>query len=287
MTDQTRPSDVDGSSTRIALLTSPAFLLALALLVLNDWVLKERYGTWWTGKLSDVAGLFAFAVFWAALLRRRRGRVFVLTALGFAMWKSPLSQPVLDAWNALDIVPLRRVVDYGDWLALLVLLPAYWFVTRSPTSACRSRSSNARRAGAVFGAIAAVLAFSATSIVPPAHPLPEHEGYLLSGSRSIVRAGLDSVAEVLDVTTARRRNLETTGPDTFRVHLRHPPERIVSVLAELSDATAGETRLRLLTVSTDGPEPSPEGIHRAFRAQIVEPLREWLARRTPPTARLP
>jgi hypothetical protein len=39
-----------------AWLTSPAFLVAIALLIVNDWVLKPAVGSWWTGKLSDVAG---------------------------------------------------------------------------------------------------------------------------------------------------------------------------------------------------------------------------------------
>ena len=282
MTDVTRASDVEGSSRRTAVLTSPTFLLAVALLVLNDWVLKGRYGNWWTGKLSDVAGLYAFAVFWAALLPRRRDHVFALTAVGFAIWKSPLSQPVLDAWNALGILPLRRVIDYGDWLALLVLLPAYRFVRSRPTPVGPPGPGGPRRAVAVFAAAAAVLAFSATSVRPPQHPLPEGDGYLVPGSRSAVRAGLDSVADQLfDRTSPRRQGAETPGPDTLEVFLRHPPERIVSVVIELREVTPDETRIELFAVSTHGPQPSPEGIHRAFREQILEPLREWLARRTP------
>ena len=35
----------------------PFFLLAIALLALNDHVLKQRYPGWWTGKLSDFAGV--------------------------------------------------------------------------------------------------------------------------------------------------------------------------------------------------------------------------------------
>jgi hypothetical protein len=38
-------------------LASPLGLAALVLLVVNDHVLKAAFGSWWTGKLSDLAGL--------------------------------------------------------------------------------------------------------------------------------------------------------------------------------------------------------------------------------------
>ena len=39
-------------------LTHPAFTGAVALLAVNDHVLKPLVGGWLTGKLSDVAGVF-------------------------------------------------------------------------------------------------------------------------------------------------------------------------------------------------------------------------------------
>ncbi|HEY3437513.1 MAG TPA: hypothetical protein VGK35_07480 [Actinotalea sp.] len=48
-----------GTSIRLALLwlVHPVTCAALLLLVVNDHVLKAAYGSWWTGKLSDVAWL--------------------------------------------------------------------------------------------------------------------------------------------------------------------------------------------------------------------------------------
>ncbi len=43
-------------------LRHPVVLTMLALWLLNDHVLKTYYGSWWTGKLSDVAGLVVFPV---------------------------------------------------------------------------------------------------------------------------------------------------------------------------------------------------------------------------------
>lgn len=45
---------------RSAPILHPVSLAALAVLVVNDHVLKATFPSWWTGKLSDVAGL-AFA----------------------------------------------------------------------------------------------------------------------------------------------------------------------------------------------------------------------------------
>ena len=41
----------------LAWLAHPVSVAAIAVLLLNDHVLKAEFGTWWTGKLSDVAGL--------------------------------------------------------------------------------------------------------------------------------------------------------------------------------------------------------------------------------------
>lgn len=103
------------------LLTSPLFLAGLALLLANDLLLKSLFHNALTGKLSDFAGLFVFPFFWAALAPRRRRAVYAVTALGFVFWKSPLSQPLIDAWNALGLMRIERAADATDLLALSVL----------------------------------------------------------------------------------------------------------------------------------------------------------------------
>lgn len=77
-----------------ALLGPPA-LLAIALLVVNDHVLKARAPGVVTGKLSDLAGLIFFPLFLAAVAEHaglRRGRATVIaaalaTGAGFAAIK--------------------------------------------------------------------------------------------------------------------------------------------------------------------------------------------------------
>jgi hypothetical protein len=104
----------------------PVFLLGLLVLILNDHVLKQQYHNVITGKLSDFSGLFIFPLFWATLLPKFRKLVYALTALLFIYWKSTWSQPLLD-WLSVHHMPLMRVADYTDLIALSVLPISYQF----------------------------------------------------------------------------------------------------------------------------------------------------------------
>lgn len=61
---------------KLEFFTSFWFLLALTLLLLNDFVLKETFANWFTGKLSDFAGLFVFPLFWITLFPNRKQLIF-------------------------------------------------------------------------------------------------------------------------------------------------------------------------------------------------------------------
>ena len=268
------------TSTRLA---SLPFLTAVAVLLLNDRVLKGAVGNWFTGKLSDFAGLFAFSFFWAALFPSRRRPVFALTAIVFVLWKTPLSDPALAAWNALGIWPLARVVDYSDWIALVALIPAYhltrWVVLPStPSDGVRRTASVRRRLVGVAGGAIAVLAFSATSIARPQHRLPlgDGDGYSVNASRVQIRAGVTALG-LNPYGVAERSKKHRSTADTVEVHIRQPPERHIGVTLELRELTPVESRITLLTVSADGPVPKHESVIRAFEKQVMEPLRIWLA----------
>jgi hypothetical protein len=282
----TAPGQSEQGSEPTALLTSPAFILAVALLLLNDWVLKAAVGDWSTGKLSDLAGLFAFSLFWTALFPRRRGAVFALTAIGFLLWKSPLSEAPLAAWNALGLWPLARVVDYTDWLALAALLPAWWLARRYSARGSIQPRRLIRRIAPIAAAGIALAAFTATSIPPPRYTVHGPTDYLIPATGREVRAGLQYLGLPVgyvptNEVTARRRATVDTVPmdvDTLEIYIRQPPERMVRVTVEVSEVGPSEVRLRLLTASAFGPEPRSESIHLAFRKQVFEPLREWVAR---------
>lgn len=120
---------------------------ALLLLVVNDHILKVVWPCWITGKLSDFAGVFALAMFLEMLVAR--SAACALAAALFVWWKSPLSQPVIDAlpWQA------SRAVDWTDLIALAVLVPAYRLMSR-PRERDRAR---------VALAVLSVVAFVATT----------------------------------------------------------------------------------------------------------------------------
>jgi hypothetical protein len=207
-------------------LRSPGLLLALLLLLLNDLYLKEIAGTGaaaiLTGKLSDFAGLFVFAVFWSVLLPRWRAAVHILTAAGFVWWKSPLSQPFVDAFNAGTPMALARTVDWTDLIALVVLPVAYRYVT-----ATRYEVQLPRLRWAVVPVT--LFAFGATSFL---YQRPMNRTYAFHATPQQLRASLDSL---------RVLHAEATDTAGGRLALRVPAE------------TCGWGMLASAHVSEDGP----------------------------------
>ncbi|MBA3457883.1 MAG: hypothetical protein H0T42_32675 [Deltaproteobacteria bacterium] len=124
----------------------PATLLAIGVLVVNDWVLKARFGpSFVTGKLSDLAGLAAAPVVLTALIglvllaanklgarvrpaltRRRLALAIAATGLVFAAIK--LSGRAA-GWftDALGVIrPATVHLDRTDLACLPMLAVAYW-----------------------------------------------------------------------------------------------------------------------------------------------------------------
>ena len=124
----------------------PLPALAVVLLYLNDHVWKWRYASWWTGKLSDFAGLFFFPLFLCALVclilnlvsprfywigPRLLSIALFLTGLGFMLIKL---SPVVNGWYegiyALAGVEAQAVRDPTDLIALIMLPLTYVFARR-------------------------------------------------------------------------------------------------------------------------------------------------------------
>lgn len=111
-----------------SLLLHPAFLLSVFLLLLNDFYLKYTYHNWLTGKLSDVAGLFAFTVFLSTIFYKQKKEVIIIAvSLFFIWWKSPLSSSAILFFNEQLQIPIGRVIDYTDYIALAIL-PFIYFL---------------------------------------------------------------------------------------------------------------------------------------------------------------
>ena len=139
------------------ILTSPGFVISVSLLLLNDFYLKSAVSSPFTGKLSDFAGLFAFALFWIAVFPRFRRGVCLAVGLAFTFWKSSYSQPIIDVWNSLGVIRFSRTADLTDLIALSVLPLAYGYANRKVSASVATNWVPASLA------LIAVFAFTATS----------------------------------------------------------------------------------------------------------------------------
>ncbi|MNQ45235.1 hypothetical protein D3C85_590130 [compost metagenome] len=107
--------------------TSLGFILGLFILLLNDFYLKNLYGNWLTGKLSDFAGLFIFPMFWAILFPHFKNKIYFGTLIIFIYWKSELSNSIIEFINHSNYFKIQRVVDLSDLLALTILPISYLY----------------------------------------------------------------------------------------------------------------------------------------------------------------
>lgn len=113
--------------------TTWPFLASVLVMVINDAWLKGAYPGIVSGKLSDFAGIAVVSFLLVAAQPRRARLIHAVIILGFAWWKSPLSQPAIDAANVLLPLPVGRAVDYSDLLALSII-PLCTPVTANPTA---------------------------------------------------------------------------------------------------------------------------------------------------------
>jgi hypothetical protein len=159
-------------------LAHPVTIGAVALLVLNDHVLKGWTPGPLTGKLSDIAGLFFFPILATFLLGRLSRRwpartvalaAFTLCAAGFALLKAHtgINSTVRELAASALGMHLQLALDPSDLWALLVMPPAFllWLNAEGEVG----RPMPVRR-GLVMAAIASLAAI-ATSPCPPADPI--------------------------------------------------------------------------------------------------------------------
>lgn len=106
---------------------SKGLLISVVLLLLNDFYLKGVYGNFFTGKLSDFAGLFAFPFFFSVLFPEWKKGIYISTAIGFILWKTPVVEPLIELWNQHVFYRIGRVEDYTDYIALCVLPLSYFY----------------------------------------------------------------------------------------------------------------------------------------------------------------
>ncbi|HLP93614.1 MAG TPA: hypothetical protein VK168_06235 [Saprospiraceae bacterium] len=168
---------------RYSLFSSTGFLLGLSILLLNDFIWKNEYHNWLTGKLSDFSGLFVFALFWIVFFPQYRTKILWGIGLFFIYWKSAFSQPFIDSWNNILPFSIQRTVDPSDLLAL-VMLPLAFGYLRS------GQHQPSLRLHPILPISVAAFAFMATSYrtdvdIQKAYQLPFPKDTLLTRLNSI------------------------------------------------------------------------------------------------------
>ncbi len=110
---------------------SHGFLIGLSLLLLNDLYLKDHYHNWWTGKISDFAGLFIFPIFLSLLNHKRPLLNYIFTFLLFIFWKTEISTEPINHINEILNLNLFRIIDYTDFIAFSILPFSYYYYLNS------------------------------------------------------------------------------------------------------------------------------------------------------------
>ncbi|WP_438016068.1 hypothetical protein WMF18_35270 [Sorangium sp. So ce315] len=263
--------------SRFAVLRHPLFLGALALLVVNDHLLKGAglLPGALTGKLSDLAGLVVAPVLAAALVNARTSRA---RALAFAAVVAPFAAIKLSAASAQLLVGLVGLAgiewhiwqDPTDLAALVVLVPAWRLSARAASSRvlpARSAEGGSRTAWVLERA---ALGASAVACVATGTPRPGGyftDAYLVNVTPGIVDVRVRWVDASLDCSAVTSSDpTRMFGPSAFNLGMTYrldpqetlPLNRVVArnaagIFDETAPASDGPCDVALL--ETDGMRP--------------------------------
>lgn len=199
----------DGRDT--AALRHPIFWAALALLVVNDHVLKGAgvLPSWLTGKLSDFAGLIVAPILASAILgargARRRGLAFAAIAGWFAAVKLvPAAARASTALAASLGLDWSIRVDSTDLVALAVL-PLAWHVASHRSLAPRAWMER----------LALGLGVAACIASPPPNPSWFTAAFLVNRTTEPVEVRVRWLDARVDCSAIRDRFAEALSRDAF------------------------------------------------------------------------
>lgn len=266
--DGSRPRDAVGYI--VTVLCSPGFLGAVAVLLINDQLLKPAFSNAITGKLSDVAGLVAAGLFVLALFPRRNWLGIGTVAVLFTLWKLPTSSEFISLWDRLlpQSIAITRVVDYSDLLALPILFLASLYIARLRRR-IPARQTWVRRTGALAAMMLASFAFIASDHPAPRYVLSPSPAYSVPAPRAAVREALVRSKWALACAACKP---SATG-DTLTGFLDTHGGPWVAVRVQLTDHNGCGTDVTPLSTQTLAKTPDLDAIRRMFVEQVVTMLR--------------
>jgi hypothetical protein len=192
-------------SRLLTIFTTWPFVLALAVLLLNDGFLKQAWPGLVTGKLSDFAGLAVVALPGFAAFPRHARATYLAIGGAFLWWKSPASDAFISYMNEMLPMTLGRTVDFGDLIALTILPLCSRFAAGKPRSAVGSHTLRRWLLPPVL--VAALFGVMATSQAPAIRK--DFEVRALESSAPFPRDGIvEAITEV-----ARSRGLKFSKPN--------------------------------------------------------------------------
>ena len=261
---------MQSNKNSLSILVSPAFLVGLGLLLLNDFFLKAAFHNWFTGKLSDFAGLFIFPLFFTAFVPKRKRWIYAVTAIGFVFWKSGFSQPLIDLWNAQPYFNIGRVIDYTDLIALMVLPVSFLYGNQN-------KQHQTKPLLLYVSCIISVFAFAATS--PARHKATYSQEYKfdITQARLLDRMvqltelrfyGPDSKDEKLDFDFRTRHFLPLTFEIDFAAYRFNSVRILVSADGNNSKISLISAEIRSFS------KPDKEELVRFFEEKFIGELKK-------------
>jgi hypothetical protein len=159
--------------------------ISLALLLLNDHILKYQYPGWLGGKASDLAGIFLIVLVLRELFHAKAALVYVGVVAVFTWWKSPFSQYVIDFLNECTPLTVTRTVDYTDLLAFFMIPVAHYVYENRSSFSIKNKLSQFIRIPIMAISMFAIMG---TSVMMPHHNYQirkEHTGQTIDISKAI------------------------------------------------------------------------------------------------------
>jgi hypothetical protein len=264
----------------------PIWLASLALLIVNDHVLKGAglLPGWLTGKLSDFAGLIVAPVLIATILCTRRAGAraaacAIVAAVFVAIKLSPSAARALERALALGHLHWRIWSDATDLLALAVLPVAWWLTGRRVRAA--PPTGTARRAferASVIGGALACLATSPSGVGPPV----THDLNLVNRTRATQPVAVYVTDSPLDCPAIDAGNLASLATATFTVGRCIPLEpgktaKFGTIVTVESDESLPDTGMSPDAGASPDAGPLPAGCRAVVirAAQLPDTVLSW------------